>query len=494
MAQEEESMRKWSKIIALGLVLVILAVAYFVLKGSESGNQTTPNGQTTSPSASATPDADVLISLTREEITRMAIVREGETITLLSKQAEVEYETYDSYGNPMIGTQMQKVWYSDAFKVESGTADNITYVAGQLKPKRTIEENPADLSIYGLDKPVAFTAAADDGRSETIYLGSKTPTADSYYVQKAGSNTVYTIEATKGDALTYTKLDLYSTKIYNRLGLTADNMTALTVTKGNEKFFSAEIVEAPALWRLTYPIKANADYESLAGILQALAELKPYEVVAENLEDLKVYGLDKPKYAFDYTLDGIQYSLKVGIAGDTVYGRFDGDSRVFIFSSGVFDVVEKPLLDLMDLFVYLPTIFNCEKLVIEMDGRVDVLDINATQSSDEPNDFYLNGQRIEGEDNETLFKKYYQGAIAIRGDSLDLKAKPSGQPAIRLTYTMKDSYEGDKVTVVELIPTPDDYGYYLMRNGEYTGMIMGKRQLARMRWVSGRHIRISWMP
>lgn len=470
-------MRKWSKILALGLVLVVLAVAYFFLKGSESGNQTTPNGQTTSPSASATPDATILISLTRDEITKMEIKREGETITLQSKQAEVEYETFDENGNPMISTQMQKVWYSDAFDVESDTADNITYVAGQLKAKRTIEENPADLSVYGLDKPVAFTVTTQDGRAETLNVGSKTPTGDSYYVQKPGSNTVYTIESAKGDALTYTRLDLLSTTIYNRLGLTADNMSALTVTKGNEKFFEAELVEAPTLWRLTYPLKANADYESLAGILKVVAELKANEVVAENPGDMKLYGLDKPKYSFDYTLDGIQYSLKVGIVGDLVYGRFDGDSRVLAFGSYIFDVVEKPLLDLMDLFVYLPTIFNCEKLVIELDGRVDVLDINATQGGDVANEFFLNGQKIEGEDNQTLFRKYYQGAIAIRGDSLDLKAKPSGQAAIRLTYTMKDGVPGDKTTVVELIPTPDDYGYYLMRNGEYTGMIMGKRQL-----------------
>ena len=31
--------------------------------------------------------------------------------------------------------------------------------------------------------------------------------------------------------------------------------------------------------------------------------------------------------------------------------------------------------------------------------------------------------------------------------------------------------------MVELVPTSDGYGYYAMKNGKYTGLVLGKREL-----------------
>jgi len=42
-----------------------------------------------------------------------------------------------------------------------------------------------------------------------------------------------------------------------------------------------------------------------------------------------------------------------------------------------------------------------------------------------------------------------------------------------LTYTSK----AGEVTVVELVPTPDGFGYYAMKNGKYTGLVVGRREL-----------------
>ena len=88
----------------------------------------------------------------------------------------------------------------------------------------------------------------------------------------------------------------------------------------------------------------------------------------------------------------------------------------------------------------------------------------------------MNDQKIEGEDNVTLFKRYYQGAIGISGDKIDLDAVPSGKAFVKLTYTMKQAAP-DKIVTLELIPTNDGYGYYLVKSGQYTGLVMGNRQL-----------------
>jgi hypothetical protein len=154
----------------------------------------------------------------------------------------------------------------------------------------------------------------------------------------------------------------------------------------------------------------------------------------------------------------------------------EGNPAIFTIDSSALTFVDVPLIDLIDTFAYIPSIYDVEKLVIEMDGRVDVLLIDASQTEGYEEKYYLNDKKIEGEDNVSLFKKYYQGAIGISGDKIDLSAVPSGKAFAKLTYTLKKA-SPDKTVTVELVPTNDGYGYYLLKNGKYTGMVIGSRKL-----------------
>ena len=62
------------------------------------------------------------------------------------------------------------------------------------------------------------------------------------------------------------------------------------------------------------------------------------------------------------------------------------------------------------------------------------------------------------------------------GDKIDLESVPSGEAKVRLTYTMKKP-DPDKIVKVELIPTNDGYGYFIMLNDNYTGLVIGERKL-----------------
>ena len=134
------------------------------------------------------------------------------------------------------------------------------------------------------------------------------------------------------------------------------------------------------------------------------------------------------------------------------------------------------LKDVVSLYAYMPFIFDVEKLVIEIDGRTDVLLINESQEEGSTPEFYFNGQKIEGDEQESRFRKYYQAAVGIMGDKIDLESVPSGEAKVRLTYTMKKP-DPDKIVKVELIPTNDGYGYFIMLNDNYTGLVIGERKL-----------------
>lgn len=213
--------------------------------------------------------------------------------------------------------------------------------------------------------------------------------------------------------------------------------------------------------------------------IEWLSGVNVAEYIEKNPSDLSEYGLDKPSYVFDFVLDGKEYSIKLGSKNEDdtrYYAQLNDEPTVFAVSSSSLNFVDSPLIDLISRFIFIPNIADVEKLVIEMDGRVDTLLINANNEDKSKEEFFFNGRKMETDKEVSLFKGYYQGAIGIIADRLDFEAKPEGKAEIRLTYTMKEA-KPDKVVVVELIPTNDGYGYYLVKNGEYFGFVMGKRQL-----------------
>ena len=93
--------------------------------------------------------------------------------------------------------------------------------------KNKIEENPADLSQYGLDNPqVTVTVEKKNGQIDKMIIGDLSPTLGEYFVMKDGDNTVYTIYDFKVDTLK--KPISYYKKGVNRFSI---NMTILMTLK-----------------------------------------------------------------------------------------------------------------------------------------------------------------------------------------------------------------------------------------------------------------------
>lgn len=268
--------------------------------------------------------------------------------------------------------------------------------------------------------------------------------------------------------------DVTSDQLYPRTDLTRDDMSELTFYKGGEHLFTSQRGESPDKWSITYPVALEADYYGLDKFLAGLSSLKVNSIVENNPSDLKIYGLDNPQYMFMYTLDGKQHVLMIGNSTNSqYYAMLEGRDAVFTLDSSNLSFVDTPLIEIVDRLIYLPAIYDVSKLVIDIDGRTDILEMDLNK--DNPgNDLYVfNGTKITDSATQKLFRYYYQGAIAIMGDKLDMNANPEGKPFARFTYTFKTG----EITVVELIPTPDGYGYYAVKNNEYTGLVVTGSQL-----------------
>ncbi len=466
-------MKNWKKIAALLVVLVVF-VAAFIFLNSQRG---TPPTDTTSPSATASGEEVKLVGIPQDAMAKIILKRPDGEIVLTYEEREIEKLNEKDDGTTEKVKEKVKVWVNPSFDVDSSVVEDIALSGEMATSKRLIDENPQDDTIYGLDKAMITTFVSNEGKQVSIEVGDATPTGDANYVRIVGETKVYTLDSYRSETLQYGKYDIMSKNLYGTEAITPQDITSLALTKGGEKVFEGKRLTDVTDWMVTYPLERKADASDITKPLQWIPAMRASEFLAEGTPDLKAYGLDNPKYVLDYTLAGKTYSLKLGNLEDSkYYAMMEGDTRVFKLDASSMNFLDLPAIDLMDTFVYIPMIYDVEKLVIELDGRVDELLINANQEDKTKEEFHLNGKKIEGDDNASLFKRYYQGAIAIQGDKLDLGAVPTGEAFIKLTYTMKEA-NPDKVVVVELIPTNDGYGYYLVVNNQYTGMAMGKRQL-----------------
>lgn len=471
-------MKNWMKITILLIVLVIFAGAFILLSGNKDklgDNNTSPSPTSTSPEAEEEID---LVEFARDEITKIILKRGNEEITLTKEERDVESLEQGEDGTVKKITEKKKVWVNPDFDVDNGAVDQIALSADTVKTKRLIESDPKDLTIYGLDNSFVTTVATGEGKKVSLEIGDMTPKQDSYYAKVVGSTEVYTIDSYKGKVLRYGKLDIINKNLYGTEAVSLEDINSLTFSRSGEVVFSSKKNTSVSDWIITSPLpERGAELTELSKFLDWIHKFRVSEYIDENATDLKTYGLHNPKYVFDFDLGNKNYRLMLGDLKDSkYYGMMAGNPAVFTIGSDGLNFVDLPLIELVSPFVYIPAIYDVEKVVVEIDGRTDVLLINDEQGSETEPDFRINGRKMENDSEISLFRKYYQGLIGLVGDKIELNAVPEKEPFVRITYTMKNP-SPEKTVIVELIPTTDDYGYYMVKDGQYTGMVMGKRKL-----------------
>ncbi|AGC67937.1 hypothetical protein Cst_c09390 [Thermoclostridium stercorarium subsp. stercorarium DSM 8532] len=466
-------MSNFKKLIIPAIVLVLLVGVYLVVSNL-------PENKDEEDSSSQ--DKIEIFNFEKNDLAEIIMENKGEVMHFKYTTIQVEQETTKDDGTTEKKTVDRNVWVAvepEGMNVRSSAVDSIAWNANTLKAYKIIEENPSDLSVYGLDDPVKLTFVMNDGTKYVLYVGNETPTGGAYYAKKGDEPTVYTIGDYEAEKFIQTKFDLMETDIYDKDYETTD-FTALKFTRNGSLLFDAKAGEDGTKWLLSYPIEAEARYENIYKILEALAGVSVSKYVDENVDDLGKYGLASPSYIFEYTVDGKEYKLSLGKLnpdGNAYYAVLNDGNLVFTISSSAFTFLDKPVEELVSSFVHLQNINEVSEMRITMDGRVDVSRINVDTEDDDKSTYEFNGTLLTGEDDEDYirtFKKYYQGAIGITMDKLNLDVQPVLEnPEVTIEYTLKS---GEKIKV-DLVPDSEGVYYYAFKNDKYTGMMVRRRQL-----------------
>ncbi|MDR1057961.1 MAG: DUF4340 domain-containing protein [Treponema sp.] len=366
----------------------------------------------------------------------------------------MDYRTVVSLEAPLTGIRLEKkgeLWELVPPRAERLDQAEIGYqlmsLAG-MRAERLVEEDPADLSIYGLDKPSGRIIMADAGGKRLELMGGNmTPSKTGYYVMAAGEAKVYAVPLYAAARLF---LDLngirdktlfgpFEPADFKRLALESADFSFEIRPRAGED--SGEIPFNPFgsyIIRGAYRNPHAADAEKVAGIIESFRGLGIRRFVDPDPVSPEPYGLDRPlRVGFEAGEQTLDLLLGGEEDGET-YARRPGSPEVFTLA-GLEALRGIRAFELTDKFALLVNIENVEALRVSGEGKTLSAEIRG--AGDEAV-YLFNGKQAE----ERSFKNWYQRVIGLLTDA-ELPARPAAaapqqQPRgeeISIEYTLKAS-------------------------------------------------------
>ena len=250
-------------------------------------------------------------------------------------------------------------------EADQGQVSNAATSLATLEINRVVDDNPSDLSQYGLNPPTAEIAFRAKGQKDThqLLLGEKTTTGGDVYAKTPDQKRVFLIAAYLENTFVRTPFDLrakaalkFDQSKADGIEIVHDGTTALA-KNGNE-------------WGLTKPYKARADFSSAEAVLTSLSSLQMQKIVENEAKDLAKYGLDKPDATITVNSGSTRASLALGKKdGDSVYARDLSRPMVFTIPATAAGDLEKDSSTLRRKDMFDGRSFNTTRVELKRGGE-----------------------------------------------------------------------------------------------------------------------------
>ena len=195
---------------------------------------------------------------------------------------------------------------------------------------KLVEEKPADLAKYGLDKP-AMTVTIGAGSSKTVLEVGKTEN-DQTYAKDAARPMVFTVDSTLQGDLNKSFDDYRKKELFEFRPFYLAKLRAVLDSPGGAKTYEFEKVplakpgEAET-WKVTRVGGAShtADSAAMDDLLNKLVAIKAESFAAGNTKT----GLDKPALVVSASYDDGKFErVRFGAVADNAYGKRDDEASV----------------------------------------------------------------------------------------------------------------------------------------------------------------------
>lgn len=344
-----------------------------------------------------------------------------------------------------------------------------------------------DRKKYGLDNPLATGSASyGDGSSVTLALGSLTADKKYYYMESSECDGIYLVDAVVGGRLLYTINDLTDKTItaikpdyaaYVEV-ISSEGRELLMYYDRDKSNANANLASSGlATLTMEKPLKGASvyPYNLSDSILSTCKSLKLDEVVQAKPDDLSQFGLDKPYLTIRLKDNAGSLELKTGAAADedSVYVMVDDRPSIFTMDKSLIKPFESyAIADFVEKFVALH--MRADIHAVTMDGEFGSFTLAFKAEGDnkittgengnikDSRLALLNGKQLEGD----AFIGFYEQLVGLTFDEIIQHSEKSGEPAVRLTYTLLDGQE----QATAFYPYNDNF-YCVGMEGEYDMLV-----------------------
>ncbi len=213
------------------------------------------------------------------------------------------------------------------------------------KREREITQDANTFVTYGLAPAHRQIVITHQGKRDTVYFGDKNTTESYVYARVNGKPEVVLTEIA---LLNNSDKSLEEWRDKSLLKFESDQAKRLSFKLPGGRF---EMRKEAGKWKLVYPLEAEADETRIAQILSRMSYSTVTQFVAENLDDPKKYGLDKPGYEFRLVLSDNAAQKIIRFGKKTEQGYYAHDParpQVFLVDSSLVKDLNVKLMDLRD--------------------------------------------------------------------------------------------------------------------------------------------------
>lgn len=374
-----------------------------------------------------------------------------DTVTI--KNATSEYKV-ERVGNG--DAAMWTVFDYLTVPVDGNVIDTILKNSATVTAQEVANENAADLSIYGLDKPRAEVKVEFTDSSSTVkelLIGNVTPTSSKSYMCFKGESKVYTVFNTAVSCFVedksqcvnktlytaYTSTDTNDTTDYNRINkmtIKRKDLDYDIVIEYDKRLDNPDIVVSnSSSYRMTAPVTLDLNPDKSTDITNDMFGLtaSSFEVLNPTAEDKTKYGFDDPTAVIDMDIVGGKFSMTVGNeytdeeSGQSGYYVIaDGIDVIYIVSTDSLPWVTFKPLDITTLMITSNYIYGVSSLNFESKDN----NASFTMTGSEEADYAV---KLDGADvDKDSFKTLYQFILKAPAEQLCFD-EVSGEPTAKIT-------------------------------------------------------------
>ena len=326
---------------------------------------------------------------------------------------------------------------------------------------RVVEEEPADLSTYGLSDPSLKVSLKIKNQNEIILLiGDKSPIGQSFYIKRDDQKKVLLAQAKDlGPSL----FDLRDKTVLSH------NTRDVTDVELRRNGSLLRLEKKDSAWGIVGTVTAKGDSKDIEDLLNSVRASRVSSFIEENPSDLALFGLNPP--SIQMTIQSGKsdsQSLLIGAQspGGSYYAKTGKANNVFTLDPGIVAALSKGELDFLDKAL----LEFKEEDVVELHLAHNGEDIHIQRDNSDQTLWEIT-QPVKSKGDKSAVKsmlndlKEARITAYISANSADLKSHGLNPPQKRLTLTSKEKKEiGFKVGE----QSNDKKVYYAVREMEST--------------------------